>query len=258
MIRTLFLAAFAAAATPALAQTDTGSDVTMFHAGGSNAADLRASQLVGRRLFATESQVRSDFYLEIPADWVEVGVVEDVVLNATNANAALLVAAGSGRVAVNLGAVRFPMDGTTPEDMTDYILVINANAAALTEMPVYGENEVQPAAAPAETDVPAVVEDDFLPVPSDALTPDVLSGIEVFDRDDQSIGRIDSVIVDDAGVITQAIVDVGGFLGINPRPVALPVEELTVLRRQSSGQMRVQLPQSGQELGQLPRVDQVD
>jgi len=61
----------------------------------------------------------------------------------------------------------------------------------------------------------------------DALTAEELQGLAVYGSNDERVGDISELIVTDAGDISKVIVDVGGFLGIGEKPVALPFGEIS-------------------------------
>lgn len=61
----------------------------------------------------------------------------------------------------------------------------------------------------------------------DALTAENLQGLAVYGTTDERVGDISELIVTDSGEITKVIVDVGGFLGIGEKPVALPFDEIS-------------------------------
>lgn len=60
------------------------------------------------------------------------------------------------------------------------------------------------------------------------LTPSVLHGATVYGADDHKVGKVDHV--HGAGADSTAIVDVGGFLGIGAKPVAVPLSDLDFMR----------------------------
>lgn len=60
------------------------------------------------------------------------------------------------------------------------------------------------------------------------LTPEILEGATVYGADDHKIGKVDHVHVTGAG--SHVIVDVGGFLGIGAKPVAVPLADLNFMR----------------------------
>jgi ribosomal 30S subunit maturation factor RimM len=60
------------------------------------------------------------------------------------------------------------------------------------------------------------------------LTPSVLEGATVYGADDHKVGKVDHV--HGVGAATTAIIDVGGFLGVGAKPVAVPLSDLDFMR----------------------------
>lgn len=60
------------------------------------------------------------------------------------------------------------------------------------------------------------------------LTADVLTDATVYGADDEKVGNISHV--HGSGPSAEAIIDVGGFLGIGAKPVAVPVADLDFMR----------------------------
>lgn len=58
-----------------------------------------------------------------------------------------------------------------------------------------------------------------------------LEGAKIYDRNDDTVGKISHM--HGAGENAQVIVDVGGFLGIGAKPVALNLAQLDVMRDES-------------------------
>ncbi|HEV7310345.1 PRC-barrel domain-containing protein [Ensifer sp.] len=58
------------------------------------------------------------------------------------------------------------------------------------------------------------------------LTPAVLQGATVYGADDDKVGTVDH-IHDASGTV---VIDVGGFLGIGAKPVAVPLSDLDFMR----------------------------
>ena len=63
------------------------------------------------------------------------------------------------------------------------------------------------------------------------LNRDNLEGSKVYDREDNTVGTISHLHGE--GASAQAVVDVGGFLGIGAKPVSLPLAQLDVMRDES-------------------------
>jgi len=60
------------------------------------------------------------------------------------------------------------------------------------------------------------------------LTPDILENATVYGLDDEDIGSVSHV--HGAGSSAQVVIDVGGFLGIGAKPVAVPASQLDFMR----------------------------
>lgn len=60
------------------------------------------------------------------------------------------------------------------------------------------------------------------------LTPNILEGATIYGPGDETIGSVSHV--HGAGPTSQVVVDVGGFLGIGAKPVAVPLSQLEFMR----------------------------
>jgi hypothetical protein len=63
------------------------------------------------------------------------------------------------------------------------------------------------------------------------LTPKVLEGATIYGADDHKVGRVSHL--HGTGAASQIIVDVGGFLGLGAKPVAVPASDLEFMRDES-------------------------
>lgn len=67
------------------------------------------------------------------------------------------------------------------------------------------------------------------PMTEDALatlTAEELEGVELYGANGEEIGEISDVVIADNGVIESIIIDVGGFLGLGEKPVALQFDDI--------------------------------
>lgn len=60
------------------------------------------------------------------------------------------------------------------------------------------------------------------------LTLDTLEDATIYGPDDEKIGSVSHTL--GSGAATQVVIDVGGFLGIGAKPVAVPANELDFMR----------------------------
>jgi ribosomal 30S subunit maturation factor RimM len=84
------------------------------------------------------------------------------------------------------------------------------------------------------------------------LTTDELESATVLGRNDETIGTISSLILGADGKVMQAVVEVGGFLGMGTHSVLLPFSDLTVLRSVKASDLRVHLDTTKARLKAMP------
>ncbi len=248
--------------------------------------ELRASDFIGMRIYATETAVDAPEYDGAQQDWNDIGEINDVILSREGQVEAVLVdiggflGMGERQVAVSMAAIKFVGDGSTADAADDYFLVMNAARTDLEAAPDYmmgdaamttGETIADPAAAtdpvvaadPAVAVDPAVaadadmvrepvVRDGFMAADAEYLTAERLTGAKVYDANDVVIGEVGTLILSDDGQITQTVIDVGGFLGMGEKPVALNLTDIDILRNEAGDDVRVYLTKTKAELEAMP------
>jgi hypothetical protein len=85
----------------------------------------------------------------------------------------------------------------------------------------------------------------------DLTTADVESAT-VYGRSDETIGSVSSLKVGTDGRITDAVIDVGGFLGLGAHSVMIPFSGMTVLRATDGSDVRVHLDTTKDRLKAMP------
>jgi hypothetical protein len=81
------------------------------------------------------------------------------------------------------------------------------------------------------------------------LTPSVLEGATIYGTDDEKIGHVSHMHGN--GSSGQVIIDVGGFLGIGAKPVAVPANELEFMRDEN-GKVHAVTTWTKDQLEQMP------
>lgn len=116
--------------------------------------------------------------------------------------------------------------------------------------------ETAPATDTAAAD-PAVMSarDGYVAALPEVITSETLTGAEVYDPSDAHVGEVSELLLDTDGKVTDAVVDVGGFLGIGEKPVALPLSEIEILQRQDTSQLRIFVSMTKEELEALPAYE---
>ncbi len=88
-----------------------------------------------------------------------------------------------------------------------------------------------------------------IPLRPEELTGSNLEGANVYGPDDHDIGNVSHF--HGTGATAQVVVDVGGFLGIGAKPVAIKLMNLTFMRDEN-GKVHATTIMTKEELKELP------
>lgn len=141
-------------------------------------------------------------------------------------------------------------------------LISAASAVALLALPAMAQTTTQPStttttpststAAPAATTGSTVPEGQQQLPDSHILGSDLI-GASVTNANGDSIGKTSDVLVDKGSKTVDAVViDVGGFLGIGSKSVAIPLDKLTIGARPDEG---VKTAMTKEQLEALPAFE---
>ncbi len=249
--------------------------------------DLRASELVGARVYATEADIQNTVPEGGETEWDDIGEIDEIILDRSGASQHVIVGVGGflgigeKDVAIDMSQLKFVSDG---EDSNDYFVVVKASTLGIEEAPDYRDDSMEPgseevAMSDASTDEstdmgtkevdmadnanPATDGRPMLPVPNverdgydtavvDDLNTEDLTGARVYGINDEDVGEISELLVTDDGKIDRAVIDVGGFLGLGEKPVAVTMDELQIIRGQDGGELRVYIESSQELLEEQP------
>jgi len=104
-------------------------------------------------------------------------------------------------------------------------------AAPATEEQKAAENEAtadQPAATDTTTTA-AIDKSTLTEVPAGELKSEELVGTTVYGANDENVGEISDIVLTQDGKVDAVIVDVGGFLGVGEKPVAVGFDKLAFM-----------------------------
>lgn len=97
------------------------------------------------------------------------------------------------------------------------------------------------------SDEKAMEKDGFVIVSIEELDNDRLVGARVLDQSDNDIGEISEILTGENGAIEAFVVDVGGFLGLGEKQVAVSVDNIE-FRETAYGNLEVHTPFTEEEL----------
>lgn len=248
---------------------------------------IPASDFIGKRVYAAEAALDAGEYAGVQDGWNDIGEINDVILSRDGRVDAVLVdiggflGMGERRVAIGMENVQFIADSATADALNDYFLVINADRATLEGAPEFSSSAAMPMDAPAAdqaaaegTAVAPLAEGEVAPahdatmatetapmavegqsaVDLAGITADQLRGARVYGANDEDVGEISEVVMDAAGAPAQVIVDVGGFLGMGEKPVAIDLTSLRVMKAEGSDVLRVYVQMTQEQLETLPEA----
>lgn len=116
---------------------------------------------------------------------------------------------------------------------------MNSDTAAVTE--------TAPAADMAEGEQ-ALDREGYQTVDANNVTTEELTGARVYDAKNEWIGEISELLVNGEEKIDRAVIDVGGFLGIGEKPVAVSTEDLDIQRPAEGGNIVVSVKLTKEQL----------
>lgn len=122
-------------------------------------------------------------------------------------------------------------------------IALIAAAAALATAPALAKNAQHAANKPA---APAGLHYLTKDTPNLWRTSEI-KGVDVYNGQNEKIGSVDDVLVDQHGNVKAVVIGVGGFLGVGQRNVAVPFSEL-------HWQMSTTRPANGQQVAQSNNV----
>lgn len=84
---------------------------------------------------------------------------------------------------------------------------------------------------------------------------ELVDGVIAYDSNREWVGEVGSVLVDDQDQVVAAVIDVGGFLGIGEKEVAIAIDDLSVLRAVDGNEVQVVVNATEAELKAMPTYD---
>jgi len=83
------------------------------------------------------------------------------------------------------------------------------------------------------------------------LTAEELKGVGVYSNEEESVGEVSNVLLSEEGKMQALVLDVGGFLGLGEKTVALDFNKLDIHRKSEDGELSVHTKLSGKALDEL-------
>ncbi|MBT0958901.1 PRC-barrel domain-containing protein [Alphaproteobacteria bacterium KMM 3653] len=230
--------------------------------------NVTASDLINARVYATEADL-TDMPMATSEDaknWQDIGEINDIILTRDGNVQFVIVGVGGflgigeKDVAVTMSDLKFISDG---EEADEYFIVVNADRQGIQEAAGYDRGEMSDEESIAmgtptgsieggSVMPPEIEREGYSAMVADDLTAEELTGTRVYGAGDEDIGEISEILLTSEGRIDRAVVDVGGFLGMGEHPVAMGMDEITIVRSADGSDTRVYISSSKEALEAMP------
>ncbi|MDO8312226.1 MAG: PRC-barrel domain-containing protein [Sideroxyarcus sp.] len=231
---------------------------------------VRASQFIGKRVYLTAADTSTmavEAIADANTDWVDAGEISDVMISLMGDTEVALVdfggflGIGEKTVAIDMNQLVLVPDSDSPQD---YFIVFQGDKSQLEGAPafnpdmVFAASDVVPVTSdPASTTISPATDAPLVAVDGDmvdltVMTDTDLIGKRVYGINAEDVGEISAVALDETGKISGAIVDVGGFLGMGEKKVALTGDMLRLVADASGGDAKLHVNATQEQLEALP------
>lgn len=246
-------------------------------------SDFFASNLIGMRIYNSETEVDANVAIADGAEteWDDIGEINDILLDENGDVKAVILGVGGflgmgeRDVSVSMDAIKVVRE---EGDSNDRFLVVTTSKEMLEQAPAFERDDMVREEASAEMNKDAEKSDTMasndtayadrpmLTRPTaeyegymdanmdemQALTAEDLEGTYVYGVNDDTVGEIGSLVLGDSGQIERVVINVGGFLGLGEKPVAVTWDELQVLKSADGDDFRIYIDSSKEALEAQP------
>ena len=268
---------------------------------------IYASNFIGMSVYTSDAAYPNTTANGVQNGWNDIGNINDIVLDRVGKVTGVLIdvggflGMGAHTVAVNMSSIKMVGDDATPNDPSDFFLVVNSTKAALEAAPEYQRpatmagagmntagtamdntatttngalvaggaavgtaanttmnaagntvdaagNAVATTGAAATGAMATNDMANYTEVDTGTMTTEQLTGARVYDGNNDDIGEVSQLILAADGKVDQAVVDVGGFLGMGEKPVALNMSDLKIMKQNDGNTLRVYVNQTKDQL----------
>ena len=247
-------------------------------------SDFYASDLIGMRIYNAENGIEGDGMIVAGGEkeWDDIGEINDIIVSENGEVRAVILGVGGflgmgeRDVSVSMDTIKVVQE---EGDMGDRFLVVTTSKEALEAAPEFDRNTDNDMA----TAVPATDDNDMTtPVPAtdmaaepdmmrptyeregyaeaemmeiEKLTAEKINGAYVYGANDETVGEIDNLMVSEDGKLTDAVINVGGFLGLGEKPVLVSFDKIQVLKNVEGDDYRFYIDSTKEKLEQLPEYE---
>lgn len=255
-------------------------------------SDFFASEMIGMSIYSTQEEIDANTMVPDGAEleWDNIGEVNDIILSKDGSVRAVVLGVG-GFLGMGERDVTVSMDTIMvveeQGESTDRFLVVDATQEMLENAPEFewpagygiasmdnvgngtsqsmdaASNATENFAEDAESTLEAMVrpnvtiegysEADAETVAS--LSSEEITRSSVYGANEDVVGEIDALLLDADGNVSEAVINVGGFLGLAEKPVAVGFDKILVLQSDDGESYRFYIDSTEEVLENMPEYD---
>ena len=103
---------------------------------------------------------------------------------------------------------------------------------------------------------PEIEREGYVEAQREELTADKLQGMRVYGSNDEDVGEIGKLVMSsDGSSVERVVLDVGGFLGIGEREIAVTLDELNIRRTEDGSEFRAYIDATQEQLEAQPEYE---
>ena len=219
---------------------------------------IKASNLLGHRIYLPGSDDAANAagtsLTEVPDNWTMAGEIRDVVLSKDGQVVALIVDAGGflgvGETErrIDIKNVWFAPDA---DDTGELFIVYNGGEAMFQKTARFDDELAENAGEMRGTENMVLNRPEPATVAFADVTTEDLLGAAVYGKNDEWVGEVSELTLAENGKIDAVIIDIGGFLGIGEKPVALSVDQVDLRRIEAEDTLRAYVDMTEDQLDDM-------
>lgn len=229
----------------------------------------------------------SSLFNENRDSWESVGNISDIVVTQDGEVRGVLIdvggflGLGAQTVMIDMNELYFVTEDASAEAGDRYSLVVALTEEELEALPAWDEARLtgfesrenvrmqeqaraSQEAVPIEADATRPVEDTsgmqdtaaYGDLPPEERTAERLTGANAYTPEGEDIATVEELLLDADGKATHVVMDVGGFLGIGSRKVAIEIDQVEIMWNDADNDVRIQVPMTEDELNALPEYQE--
>jgi hypothetical protein len=227
----------------------------------------------------------STLFNEKRDSWENVGNISDIVVTQDGEVRGVLIdvggflGLGAQTVMIAMDELYFVTEDASAAAGDRYSLVVALTEDELKALPAWDEaqltgfalrenarmqGQMSQKAVPIEADATRPVDNTsgmqdtaaYGDLPPEERTAARLTGASAYTPEGEDIATVEALLLDADGKATHLVMDVGGFLGIGSRKVAIDIEQVEIMWNDADNDVRIEVPMTEDQLNALPEYQE--